>query len=1143
MNSGTADFSLSGATSSYNMSSDATGSLTNKTASNQFISTAAGSEDLRLKSGADAINAGTDVGTTPTGVELDILGLDRNAAYLTWDIGAHEYIGTGPTYSIGTTNRDFSTIVLWESALDSADLYDASDDAVGEMYADSVFNEIVTINGGGTVGLSSITLTAADGEGHEGYDPNDATAAVTIDRDGNYTAVLGLSGTTVPMTVSDLIIKNLFADGSNGWRNGGIILNGAAGSVAQRCILHDLHADTVSWLNNGISETGWNAHYINNNIVYDCDNEGSGPSRGISVWNGAGYVYNNTAVNNVSVGGTGYGIAMLYAYARNNLSCDNDVDISSGSMYDEDYNATSDTTATGANSIDEVTPAFVSTAAGSEDYHLTSGSTDVIDEGYNVGTSYGVNYDIDGVARTGTWDIGADQYVLVSSPVAFEHTFSYSVTNDIEVEQQLHYSYNADYAVKRIVHYSYQADTIAVAVTGTTPLDWTTEVAQESVVPTSWQGGTAIMQTMSTPIAWLADMGTVSQTTPVGFGADLAWEATTPVSWQGEAEFNVVTSMPVDWRADLSHNRATYASWTAVLGGGECYYQITGTTTPDITGDYYYETDYDGYPVYKREDGSYYLWCLAGVIWYIQESYGDFAAAPRWYNNVGWEGTYFAFPPEAVGNATATKICGGAFVADATPVANLASSRQGRTTNVEYLGNHTLEAEIPVEWSGQTAINVLHAMPVGWGAELTLADEIPVDYLSSFQHDRTSEIEYLGGSASIAQVPVEWSLGVLLSREIPVSWQGQAVISQAMTVPVEWLGSTQQENSPPVAWEAEKQLVNTVPVSWMGDTVFTVIDTVPVAWVADKQLDDTIPVDWKTVTEQQDRTVPVAYVNEVEQDREMPVGWLAQLSHGRTMPIAWGGEQVLTVLSSLPISWKAELQQEQTGQVSYTADITTMADTTEVSWLQRTASDGIVPVGWLGNKETTILRAMPVDWTAQVGLSSAMPVDYLADVQTVGRELNYDAQLQMTTGMIIPVEWRGSTQISVLSQMPVSWTTPASAAHQVHYDHVLDLPTSSETLEFGYLLGTKQADVIPISWTIDTVFIEIARGIPVEWWGFYCVCPSGTWVLDERGTAWELDTRPSAWVLGAQPTQWLIAARPTHWVVDARPTNWTLGDR
>jgi len=516
--------------------------------------------------------------------------------------------------------------------------------------------------------------------------------------------------------------------------------------------------------------------------------------------------------------------------------------------------------------------------------------------------------------------------------------------------------------------------------------------------------------------------------------------------------------------------------------------------------------------------------------------------------------------------------------------ADMASSRQGRTTNVEYLGNHTLEAEIPVEWSGQTAINVLHAIPVVWDAELTLADEIPVDYLSSFQHERTSKIEYLGGSASIAQVPVEWSLGVLLSREIPVSWQGQVAISQAMTVPVEWLadlgtirstmpvdrkaelgiigtapvewkgeelftviddmpvswkadkeleatipvariGSVQQESSPSVAWEAEKQLINTAPVSWMGEAVLTIIDTAPVAWMADKQLDDTIPVDWKAVTEQQDRTVPVAYVNDVEQDREIPVDWLAQLSHDRTMPIAWGGEQVLTVLSSLPISWKAELQQEQTSPVSYTADITTMADTTGVSWLQRTASDGIVPVGWLGNKETTILRAIPVDWTAQVGLSSAMPVDYLADVQTVGRELNYDAQLQMTTGMIIPVEWRGSTQISVLSQMPVSWTTPAGAAHQVHYDHVLDLPTSSETLEFGYLLGTTQADVIPISWTIDTVFIEIARGIPVEWWGFYCVCPSGTWVLDERGTAWELDTRP------------------THWVVDARPTNWTLGDR
>jgi len=81
------------------MSSDATGddgggsgNLINKVATNQFVSTTTGSEDLHLKSGADAINAGVDLVTTPTGVNFDIDNRDRDAEGDTWDIGADEFV-------------------------------------------------------------------------------------------------------------------------------------------------------------------------------------------------------------------------------------------------------------------------------------------------------------------------------------------------------------------------------------------------------------------------------------------------------------------------------------------------------------------------------------------------------------------------------------------------------------------------------------------------------------------------------------------------------------------------------------------------------------------------------------------------------------------------------------------------------------------------------------------------------------------------------------------------------------------------------------------------------------------------------------------------------------------------------------------
>lgn len=79
-----------------------------------------------------------------------------------------------------------------------------------------------------------------------------------------------------------------------------------------------------------------------------------------------------------------------------------------------DYNISTDGTApdAGGNSLinqDLTTQIkFVSIAGSSEDLHLASGSV-AIDEGNDLGSPY--DYDIDNVLVTGTWDIGADEYV------------------------------------------------------------------------------------------------------------------------------------------------------------------------------------------------------------------------------------------------------------------------------------------------------------------------------------------------------------------------------------------------------------------------------------------------------------------------------------------------------------------------------------------------------------------------------------------------------------------------------------------------------------------------------------------------------------------------------------------------------------
>jgi len=88
------------AASDYNLSDDTTAwgsnSVTSSdgaTAANTIADTTSGSEDLHLKSGSLALQAGVDLGTTPTGVEIDIDGRDRDAEGDTWDIGADQAVG------------------------------------------------------------------------------------------------------------------------------------------------------------------------------------------------------------------------------------------------------------------------------------------------------------------------------------------------------------------------------------------------------------------------------------------------------------------------------------------------------------------------------------------------------------------------------------------------------------------------------------------------------------------------------------------------------------------------------------------------------------------------------------------------------------------------------------------------------------------------------------------------------------------------------------------------------------------------------------------------------------------------------------------------------------------------------------------
>jgi hypothetical protein len=103
----------------YCLSSDSTangtGCLINKSAANQFVSISNGSEDYHLITSADAKNAGTDLGTSLSGVEVDIDGLDINADSSNdpWDMGADEFVGAVSQFLIKLIKRYKKPIYHW----------------------------------------------------------------------------------------------------------------------------------------------------------------------------------------------------------------------------------------------------------------------------------------------------------------------------------------------------------------------------------------------------------------------------------------------------------------------------------------------------------------------------------------------------------------------------------------------------------------------------------------------------------------------------------------------------------------------------------------------------------------------------------------------------------------------------------------------------------------------------------------------------------------------------------------------------------------------------------------------------------------------------------------------------------------------
>ena len=397
----------------------------------------------------DSANTGTTFIYLLTGIS----GSDYTLKYCSGGTGADSPTNITDEYGDqqdAVFKRAFSTITLFEAMVDdsSPSYWGSSDDVVGELHADSNFTD-ATVNFNQKQSLSSVTLSVYSDDRHDGTAESGALWKPTANS-GHNVGILVMNIDNMTAEWLDISLDSL--DSRN--TNKAIVLGGTCNNnIIRNNLIHDKGGNPGNTGPQGIYNSGAGASsdsiYILNNIIYNLveTSNDSAAAMLLNVWAGNAYVYNNTVYNIQGAGGSKHGIGIRFGNVtssntrvKNNLvsKCEGpNINAAfwknvSGSTVDSANNLSDDTSDAAYNAEDmgqslndssaltgksAAQIDFVSTSGGSEDLHLDTSSV-CLEAGVDLGTTNGVNIDIDGVDRdaTGvTWDIGADQKSVATS--------------------------------------------------------------------------------------------------------------------------------------------------------------------------------------------------------------------------------------------------------------------------------------------------------------------------------------------------------------------------------------------------------------------------------------------------------------------------------------------------------------------------------------------------------------------------------------------------------------------------------------------------------------------------------------------------------------------------------------------------------
>lgn len=290
---------------------------------------------------------------------------------------------------------DYASLSLWES--------DFGNTTTGNLPSDDMIATAKCRCTSGTADTTAVTISGWTTDATR-YIKIWTDQAETYRHDGKWNVakyrIAPTGSTVITVGVANVKIYGLQINPNGSGTYHGIYSSGNNLTVAY-CIIKGSGSVTTG---TGLWHDAYGTNYFYNIVVYGFTTD---YVAGINGGSGTCYVYNVTSHGNYR------------SFAGSSAICVNCIASSpaenafQGVSASSDYNSSSTGTASGgAHDLVNQTFSFVNSTT---DFHLQSGDTGAKDHGLSDPGSGLFSDDIDGQTRTGTWDIGADEYVAAGS--------------------------------------------------------------------------------------------------------------------------------------------------------------------------------------------------------------------------------------------------------------------------------------------------------------------------------------------------------------------------------------------------------------------------------------------------------------------------------------------------------------------------------------------------------------------------------------------------------------------------------------------------------------------------------------------------------------------------------------------------------